>query len=392
MKNICSIEYCTGCGLCAAVCPKGAIKIVIHGIHYFPRIDKNKCIDCGLCHKQCIVNHPVSNNQPLFTFAAWSKDEREHFECASGGLATVLSKYFIQKGGYVAGCAWNDRMKASTIITNDLEDIRKLMKSKYVHNYFPVEAYQQIKRILKNGQQLLFIGVPCQCAAIKRFCKSYDKNLYIISLLCRGGASPYVFDNYLSFFSSKYGKIKDVTFRGGENDCKFCVYGENNTIYYIGKQFKDPYFWSFMRHTLYRKSCFSCLFAKSSRPADLTLADFWGLDSVFIKQHHLDKGVNLVITHTEKGNYLLSQVKDKIECYERELDEAINGNETLHCATPKPQGYDMLNFIYPRIKNLKVCCWLFDFKYIQVQSFTFLMRIIKAILPIRVIKQLKKLS
>lgn len=49
MKNICNIEQCTGCGLCAAVCPKGAIQINIQGIHYFPKIDKSKCIDCGLC-------------------------------------------------------------------------------------------------------------------------------------------------------------------------------------------------------------------------------------------------------------------------------------------------------------------------------------------------------
>lgn len=62
MKNICNIEQCTGCGLCAAVCPKGAIQINIQGIHYFPKIDKSKCIDCGLCHKQCIVNNPVSLN------------------------------------------------------------------------------------------------------------------------------------------------------------------------------------------------------------------------------------------------------------------------------------------------------------------------------------------
>lgn len=115
MKNICNIEQCTGCGLCAAVCPKGAIQINIQGIHYFPKIDKSKCIDCGLCQKQCIVNNPVSLNQPLLTFAAWSKDKKEHFECASGGLATVLSKYFIQNGGYVAGCAWNEKMQATTM-------------------------------------------------------------------------------------------------------------------------------------------------------------------------------------------------------------------------------------------------------------------------------------
>ena len=88
----------------------------------------------------------------------------------------------------------------------------------------------------------------------------------------------------------------------------------------------------------------------------------------------------------------LSQKEFLVHLIERELDEAINGNETLRYATPKPQGYDLLNFIYPRIKNLKVCCWLFDFNYFKVQSFTFLKRIIKAILPLRVIKQIKKLS
>ena len=46
MKLICEKELCTGCGLCAARCPKHCISLVAEELgRLYPSVDQKKCID-----------------------------------------------------------------------------------------------------------------------------------------------------------------------------------------------------------------------------------------------------------------------------------------------------------------------------------------------------------
>ena len=42
-------ELCTGCGICAAVCPMYAITITADKA----RVDPDKCTGCGVCEDEC---------------------------------------------------------------------------------------------------------------------------------------------------------------------------------------------------------------------------------------------------------------------------------------------------------------------------------------------------
>ena len=54
MKQIVEKEKCTGCGVCAAVCPKEAITIKMDKSgFYYPVIDNDVCIECGKCQRSC---------------------------------------------------------------------------------------------------------------------------------------------------------------------------------------------------------------------------------------------------------------------------------------------------------------------------------------------------
>ena len=49
-------EDCFGCMACVSVCPQDAIDIIRdeQGFDY-PQINKEKCINCGLCKKACQI-------------------------------------------------------------------------------------------------------------------------------------------------------------------------------------------------------------------------------------------------------------------------------------------------------------------------------------------------
>ena len=45
---------CTSCQMCAAVCPKNAIKVVLDDNGFYrPTIDDVRCVDCSICTKVC---------------------------------------------------------------------------------------------------------------------------------------------------------------------------------------------------------------------------------------------------------------------------------------------------------------------------------------------------
>lgn len=58
-NTLISKQMCCGCGICKLVCPTGAITLVEDEMGYkYPKINHDKCVDCGLCYKKCdFKNH-----------------------------------------------------------------------------------------------------------------------------------------------------------------------------------------------------------------------------------------------------------------------------------------------------------------------------------------------
>ena len=346
MKEICDINKCTGCNLCVSVCPKNCIQFKKeYNGHIYPLIDESKCIECNKCAKTCIANQgEISKYEAIFgCYAAWHKDSIEQYESASGGLATAISRSILKQGGKVYGCAWNNKLEAIHIGIDSEEDLERLRKSKYSLSKISKELFEEIKSEVNSGRLCLFIGVACQCDAIRKYIKSIPNNLIIIDLLCHGGASPILFSHHIKYLTNKH-KLKDInniTFRGGDYDCRIAL-RHNNEVKYYGWQFEDEYFFGFMSHVIYRESCFNCQYASKKRVGDITLADFWGLDENLVKKFNFQKkGVNLLLINTEKGEKIFDAIKPEINLIERPIEEAIAGNETLQCPTPKPEKYDL---------------------------------------------------
>ena len=361
MKQVCDINKCTGCSACMQICPKKCIKMLPDKQgHIISVIDEKQCINCERCVKTCPANYPPAFNYPKQCYAAWAKNEDVRMSCASGGISTVLSEYIINNGGIVYGCAILKELEFKHIRVDNIKDLELLKGSKYVYSNCE-DVYKNIKQDWSENKKVLFIGTPCQKAGILNYIGK-NENLYTIDLICHGFPSQQMLKELFAQIDIK--DIKSVKFR--ENNVRKIIYekqnGENITICNLSKQrWQNYYYEGFLSKTIIRNSCFECLFSKPKRIGDITLGDFWGIGKKEKFEHSTKNGCCACLINTDKGQNLFNNIKDNIECYERNINEAIEGNHSLREISKKNLNSIIFNFLYPKINfNSAVFLSCFD--------------------------------
>lgn len=335
MEIICDKEICTGCGLCASMCPKQCIKMVTVGNlgHLYPQIDQDKCVDCGLCKKKCpSLNTPIQT-VPITAYAAIAKDKEEYSSSTSGGAASVFSRYIIEKDGVVYGCAVvedDDVIDIKHIRVDSLADLYRLKGSKYVQSRI-TDIIPQLKEDIKKGKKVLFIGTPCQCAAINNIYGKTPENLYLVDLICHGVPSFDLLKRHIkNVLPNK--QVSKLSFRNG-NELKLSIVATDNTLYCkstVVDRFKEFYYDTFIDGCTFRESCYTCLYAKPNRCSDITIGDFWGLQKdadEYLPNHTI--GTSVLLPVSEKGKCLIQATSQRFNLVERTVNEAVKGNHQL---------------------------------------------------------------
>ena len=343
---LCDKKNCTGCFACYNVCPKNAITMIEDECGYiYPNIDMEKCINCKLCEKSCPAINKVEFKYPKKCYAIRVKDPNILKKSTSGGIATILSKKIIENNGVVYGASYVGKCQVNHIRFDNIDDLKRLQGSKYVHSYIK-DSYNNVKEDLINNKRVLFIGTPCQIAGLKRFLNREYVNLYLIDLICHGVPSQKFLKDEVKRLNNNDINVNRVNFRDKQfNNFTFSINKNNKTIY-SQEWIKNPYFYTFMRSITYRENCYSCIYAKPERCSDITIGDFWGLgkDSKFYKNK--EKGVSVILPITNKGIKLIESVKNDIEIEERQVIEAINGNDQLRKHVTKNKKVDKFKKIY----------------------------------------------
>ena len=144
----------------------------------------------------------------------------------SGGVASAIIESFIKIGGYVSACHFKNGNFVFEI-TNNLEIAKTFSGSKYVKSN-PIGIYDQIKDRLKT-HKVLFIGLPCQVAAVKNYFEDED-NLYTIDLICHGTPSAKLLEGYLLEKGYQLSKFKNISFRGESGVKRIDKSKKNNSI------------------------------------------------------------------------------------------------------------------------------------------------------------------
>lgn len=334
MINLQDKSYCCGCGACEQRCPQSCITMQEDdkGLLY-PVVDAQACVDCGLCEQVCPFLNEGKQGREIGAFAAVNADEKERMMSSSGGVFSLLSRGVIADGGVVFGARFEGDWNVVHDCANQMQGIARFLGSKYVQSVIG-ENYLLVEDLLKNkGRKVLFTGTPCQIAGLRLFLKQEYEDLFLVEVACHGVPSPKVWRQHLASTAGR-SMVTRVNFRSKTT-------GWRNYSVIIGKKSRlhddDEFMGCFIKNYSVRPSCFNCRFKGRHSGADLTLADFWGIETV---APHLDddKGTSLVIVHTAKGRELLDRCQVKLESVDYQM--AVKANPSLEHSAVRPDDYD----------------------------------------------------
>lgn len=266
------------------------------------------------------------------TYAVKHRDEVTRMASRSGGVFTALSDDVLRRNGIIYGCALDEDFRAVHIRAASDAERNRMRGSKYVQSDLG-NVFNSVKKDLEDGTEVLFSGTSCQIAGLKSFLGKEYGNLLCVDIVCHGVPSPEVWKKYLKWQEKKIGKIVSADFRNkkdfGWGDHVETLVGET------GKKVDSRVYTTiFFEHSALRPCCYKCPYKSVMHPADVTLADYWGIDRV-VPGFNDNKGVSLVLINNDKGNEAFNQIMDSLHCEPTRIEDSMQTSFIRPWEAPK---------------------------------------------------------
>lgn len=347
---------CTECGACFASCSKSAISFIVKNGFYEPTIDIEKCVKCKRCQEVCHVLNDNPKKKPVAVYGFQSSKNNVLLKSASGGAFYSIAEQFISNGGVVYVAAMEIIQSIPYISHCRISTIKELEKgqnSKYALSDLS-EVYYEIKSDVKEGIKVLFSGLPCQVAAMKRFMGNEYSNFYTIDIFCHGNTSIFFFKEYITYLKEKYKKnITAYVFRDKTRGAGYYQYFDiDNTKRINLSQFQEMYWYMMQNSLINMEACYSCKYSTGYRVGDISLGDFWGIEKSLnekvrrtVKNINTDLGISAVLINNRKGQELFKQVDGRLRIACDFDDIARYGNAIVQ-PNHRPGDRDRIVHIY----------------------------------------------
>jgi len=323
VRRIKDAGFCTGCGMCAGVCPFGAIEIERnHRGTFLPAIDSKKCTGCMFCLKVCPAYLTDSEKLSDFVFGktpddtsignvincyiGHSVEEKVRLNASSGGIVTSLLLFGIENqmvdGALVTKMRKDNPLEPEMIIARARMDVVESAGSKYC----PTSMSMAIKTIRSQEGKFAVVGLPCQIEGIRKAEmldeKLRDKIVIHIGLFCSHTVN-FVGTDLLLQRMGIYGEnIVGLRYRGRGWPGEMSIKLRN------GNEIRVPYrhFWNGLFGAFFfAPVCCTVCADATNELADLSVGDPWlpelraGLE-----------GESLVVVRTEIGQRYLDLARD----------------------------------------------------------------------------------
>lgn len=354
------IYSCCGCSACSQICPVSCISMIRDekGFQY-PSKDLGRCIDCGLCEKACpLAQQSHANYRKPSCYYGWHKDNEIRSKSSSGAAFIGITQVCIDQGiRYFSGVVYDEKLHVSHICTDDIHALQKMQTSKYVQSNTE-GVFDEIKNLANSGERILFSGTPCQVDALQLFLGARLRDRVVtVALVCHGVASPLLFEKYIQETeAAKNSKVKSVRFRDkriykGKLNHRFTTVEFINGE--IDSSVDNPYTIAFGLGYMHRPSCSRCKYATPLRNADITIGDFWGIDTIKPElKEEIPKGLSLILAHTPTGEEIAESLS-KYMVIEQMPDYSVCANKQQQLMKPFDENPNRDNFIKQALNTPK---------------------------------------
>ena len=138
------------------------------------------------------------------TYAAYFEN-KIRLSSSSGGMFSLIAAKFDAVYGVEM-----DSTNQYAVFARKTDDISSLRGSKYIQAKVG-DAFQQIKKDLLDGKQVLFSGTACHVNGLCSFLQKDYPNLFVIDVICHGVPSVKYWKKFIEGID-----VKTVNFRSKE--------------------------------------------------------------------------------------------------------------------------------------------------------------------------------
>lgn len=254
----------------------------------------------------------------------------------AGGIFFELARKIIENNGLLAGAVYAEDFTVEHIMTDDMEQLKRIVGVKYAESKVAEGLKRQILDNLETGRTILFAGTPCQVKEIHRYLgKSYE-NFYTIAIKCPGVICSRVWKDYLEETQSYGSIITEVYYpyrkEFGISQRKALIKFSHGTAYFRDEK-DDKLLKLKNRGLIFKEECYQCHQIREEVQPDFFLETYYEQG---IRDAIQEAGLTKTIIYSDKGYRLFAAIQDRLP-YIKE----ITSSEGMLCPkTIKPGDYD----------------------------------------------------
>ncbi|MBQ6207304.1 MAG: Coenzyme F420 hydrogenase/dehydrogenase, beta subunit C-terminal domain [Oscillospiraceae bacterium] len=332
---------CVGCGVCAAICPSGGVRMRLNQEGYFTAAFTEDCIRCGRCAAICPARKRLvcrDAKRAAQVWYAFNRDDGTRYVSSSGGVSSALAETALEMGYRVIGAAYDtESHRVRHILIEDKRELARIIGSKYLPSD-TVSAFQRIGGLSKAA----VFGTPCQIQALR---KAFPKkDMLLVDFRCFGPANYRLWDKYLAYIRT----INDSGIQAVNMRSKFDnwlrwgmeIRFSNGGVYRKNK-LRDPFCLCFneLQFGVWEK-CAACNTLLERSYADIRMEDAWNLLQ-FASGRDMRMGASQVNVYTEKGEAFWREAQGRLKCRQVDLKYADHFGQR---APFKKEPYERLTF------------------------------------------------
>jgi len=311
-------RLCLGCGACAYACSEGKIELRDYqdqGIR--PLMEGGDCSSCPDCISVCPgveMAHPSDCQRDrlirelaegwgpiLEVWEGYASDSNLRYQGSSGGMASALSLYCIEKGdmqGVVhVGRNSEEPYRNVTVFSRTRSQIVSTTGSRYS----PASPCDSLTLIENAGGPCVFIGKPCDVEGLRKaqlLRPALEKNVGVaIGIFCAGTPSTEGTRDLLAEHDIDLQDVEEIRYRGKGWPGWFSVRLKGRSDWKGLASYAEA--WGFLQK--YRPfRCYLCP-DSTSEFADISCGDPW-----YRPIDKGDPGRSLVLVRTERGRRIIA--------------------------------------------------------------------------------------